>query len=359
MNLYLTRWKHIKRLHKVKKIIKVLSKSWLQHLVFWMLSFYFIGSYFSISGLIKLIDFIYSGFFHIPLITLVYINIRYLTPKFLQQEKYFPYMLLSVFNVGLAYFLHELLFEIIIPLIPGEFFGVFYIVSFTDMTVLITIFSIYLVISTLLKLSKSWYKLQQIEKEKLSLELNSLKMQINPHFLFNSLNSIYSLAMKKSERTPSVILELSSLLRYMIYEVSDEKVMLSKEIESLQNYLDLQRLRVSENVRIDMSIEGEVADQKISPLLFFPLVENSFKHGLKSETDKYVDIQLALKSHKIAFRIKNDKGNLDDPEDKKYGGIGLENVKKRLELIYGDQASFEVDEDESSFEVSLNFPLND
>ena len=96
----------------MRKIKEILSKKWLQHLIFWVLSLYTIGSYFSISGIIKIIDFIYAGFFHIPLMILVYINIRYLVPRFLQKEQYFPFLLLGIFNLGLAYFIHELLFEI-------------------------------------------------------------------------------------------------------------------------------------------------------------------------------------------------------------------------------------------------------
>jgi LytS/YehU family sensor histidine kinase len=324
-----------------------------------MLSFYIIGSYFSISGIIKLIDFIYSGFFHIPLVLLVYINIGYLVPNFLQKEKYVSFILLSTLNIGLAYIIHELLFEILIPLIPGEFFGVFYIVSFTDSRVLVFIFGFYLVISTLLKLSKSWYELQQLEKEKLSLELNSLKMQINPHFLFNSLNSLYSLARKKSDKTPIAIMHLSNLMRYMIYEVSEE-VILSKEIEILRDYLNLQMLRTEEDVNISFQIEGDTEHRMIAPLLFFPLVENSFKHGLKGEKGtNFVEIILKNSTSNLFFHIRNNKSSLDFDEDGKYGGIGIANVKKRLHLIYGNHAKMKVKETDESFEVTIKINWND
>ncbi|WP_420316373.1 sensor histidine kinase [Ekhidna sp.] len=336
-----------------------ISKKWVQHLAFWVLSFYFIGSYFSISGFLKFIDFIYSGFFHIPLVLLVYINIRYLIPKFLQKENYFPFILLSIFNIGLAYFIHELLFEIIIPTIPEEFVGVFYIVSFTDIQVLIAIFGSYVVITTLLKLSKSWYELQQLEKERLSLELNSLKMQINPHFLFNSLNSMYSLARKKSEKAPDAILRLSNLMRYMIYEVSEE-VPLSKEIDAIQDYLDLQKLRLEEDANITFAVEGETEHQMIAPLLFFPIIENSFKHGLKGDKGtNFVSIMIKNTHTELTFHVTNNKGTTDHSEEGKYGGIGLANVKKRLHLIYGDLAHMEVKDANDSFDVLIKIKWND
>lgn len=333
---------------------RILKKSWIQHLAFWVLSIYAIGNYFSISNFLKFIDFIYAGFFHIPLMALVFINLRYHVPRFLLKERYGLYLLLTAFNVAFAYFLHEVIFEVVIPVIPD-----LYMVSFTDTYVLLTIFMIYLVITTLLKLSKSWYHLQQLEKEKLSLELNSLKLQINPHFLFNTLNSLYSLARQKSDKTPSVILELSNLMRYMIYEVGDEKVELEKEIEAIQNYLDLQKLRVEALTDIRMEVDVENMEQPIAPLLFFPLIENSFKHGLKGEKSNYVHIELKSDAHQLIFSIKNNKGYIDDVEKGKYGGIGLDNVEKRLKLIYGINAEMSIMNEEDIFEVTIKIQWND
>lgn len=332
------------------KIKNILASKWFQHPLFWMLSFYAIGSYFSISSEIKIIDFVYSAFFHIPLILLVYINLRHHIPRFLLKERYAIYLLLSFFNLGFAYFLHQIVFEILIPLLPTDF----YMVSFTDMSVLISIFTIYLVLTTLLKLSKSWYQLQRLEKEKLSLELNSLKMQINPHFLFNSLNSMYSLARKKSDKTPDAILRLSNLMRYMIYEVSDD-VPLTNEVESINDYLDLQKLRLSEDDEIAFDIEGNMENRMIAPLLFFPLIENSFKHGLKGDKgENYVKINLSNNASELIFHIINNKGKVDDAEKEKYGGIGLENVMKRLSLIYNENSKMKVNETSEQFEVYIN-----
>lgn len=334
---------------------KTLTASWLQHLTFWVLSLYAIGSYFSISNELKTIDFIYSFFFHIPLLWLVYINLRYHIPRFLLKGRYVLYLFLSVFNLAAAYFIHQVLFDVIIPVLPTDF----YLVSFTDGSVLLAIFIIYLVLTTLLKLSKSWYELQQLEKEKLSLELNSLKMQINPHFLFNSLNSMYSLARKKSDKTPDAILRLSNLMRYMIYEVSEE-VALSKEVDSIHDYLNLQKLRLEEDASISFNVEGKLEDRMIAPLLFFPLIENSFKHGLKGDKgSNFVDISLKNTTSELQFRVTNNKGAGGHSEDGKYGGIGLNNVEKRLHLIYGERAQLEVTDTDKSFDVTINIKWND
>ncbi len=333
----------------MKTLYKVINSKWLQHPVFWVLSIYVIGDYFAISNSLQFIDYFYAILFHISLLFLVYINLQVLIPRLLQKGKYIFYALFLVILLAATYGLHELTFELLLPLLPTEY----YMVSFTDYKVLLTIFLIYLVLTTLLKLSKSWYQLQRVEKEKLSIELNSLKSQVNPHFLFNSLNSIYSLALSKSEQTAETVLELSNLLRYMLYEVGDDKVELSKELEMLENYIELQKLRSDRSTKVIFNILGNPLEKEIAPLLFFPLVENSFKHGVKGVSDDgFIKIDLNL-GKGIELTIKNNKGQVDDMEEGKYGGIGLENVKRRLTLIYPNKHLFEVIETETDFEVKL------
>lgn len=334
----------------MKIINKVISSKWFQHPVFWVLSIYAIGNYFAISNHFKFIDVFYALLFHIPLAFLVYGNLNFLMPRFLEKGKYVSYGFLGMILLVLAYGLHELTFEFLLPLLPTEY----YMVSFTDWQILITIFTIYLVLTSLLKLSKSWYTLQRVEKEKLSIELNSLKTQVNPHFLFNSLNSIYSLALAGSEQTAGTVLELSNLLRYMLYEVGEDQVDLTRELEMLKDYIELQKLRSDQSTKVNFNISGELDKRKIAPLLFFPLVENSFKHGVKGVSDSaYIDIQVDL-ANGISFSIKNNKGLVDDMEEGKYGGIGLENVRRRLELVYPQRHTIEINETETDFEVKLS-----
>jgi len=328
---------------------KFINSKWLQHPVFWMLSIYAIGSYFSISSVFKFIDIFYALLFHVPLIFLVYVNLRMLIPTFLDRGKYLQYILSIPLLLLAAYGVHEVTFELIFPLMDSDY----YMVSFAEWQVLIGIFLIYLILTTLIKLSKSWYRLQQVEKEKLSLELNSLKTQINPHFLFNSLNSIYSQALAKSDQTPETVLELSNLLRYMLYEVGEEKVPLAKEVEMLENYIELQKLRLEAGCNVGFTVLGDLEGVMIAPLLLFPLVENAFKHGLKDASEQaFIDIQLKIGAG-IVFCIKNKLGQIDDVEKGKYGGIGLENVRRRLELIYPNSHEFEILKTATDFEAKL------
>lgn len=335
-------------------IAKVIGSKWLQHPVFWVLSFYVIGDYFAISNTLQNIDFFYSGLFHIPLLFLVYLNLGLLVPRLLQKRRYLLYVLSIPVAILGAYGLHELTFELLLPALPTEF----YMVSFTDWEVLVTIFVIYFVLTTLLKLSKSWYVLQKVEKEKLTIELNSLKAQVNPHFLFNSLNSIYSLSLAKSDRTPETVLELSNLLRYMLYEVGDERVDLGKELEMMESYVELQKLRADQSTEVAFKVNGAPEGIKVAPLLFFPLIENSFKHGVKGVSNKaYVHIALEVTEAAISFKIENNKGQVDDVESGKFGGIGLENVKRRLALIYAGKHKLEIENQEQVFRVKLKLEL--
>ncbi|WP_339880448.1 histidine kinase [uncultured Algoriphagus sp.] len=330
-------------------MIKLINSKWFQHPVFWILSIYAIGNYFSISSVFKFIDVFYALLFHVPLFFLVYFNLRVLIPWFLDQGKYLLYFLSIPLLLLATYIIHELTFEVMFPLLDSEF----YMVSFTEWQVLVSIFLIYLILTTLIKLSKSWYTLQQVEKEKLSLELNSLKTQINPHFLFNSLNSIYSQALTKSDQTSETVLELSNLLRYMLYEVEEDKVPLVKEVEMLENYIELQKLRLEEGSKVGFTIEGDLERVVIAPLLLFPLVENAFKHGMKDDSEQeFIEIKLKVDTA-ISFSIKNKLGQIDDMEKGKYGGIGLENVKRRLELIYPKSHEFEIIKTKSEFQVNL------
>lgn len=330
-------------------MIKLINSKWFQHPVFWMLSIYAIGNYFSISSVFKFIDVFYALLFHVPLFFLVYFNLRVLIPRFLDQGKYLLYFLSIPLLLLATYVIHELTFEVMFPLLDSEF----YMVSFTEWQVLVSIFLIYLILTTLIKLSKSWYTLQQVEKEKLSLELNSLKTQINPHFLFNSLNSIYSQALAKSDQTSETVLELSNLLRYMLYEVEEDKVPLVKEVEMLENYIELQKLRLEGGSKVGFTIEGDLDHVVIAPLLLFPLVENAFKHGMKDDSEQaFIEIKLKVDTA-ISFSIRNKLGQIDDMEKGKYGGIGLENVKRRLELIYPKSHEFEIIKTKSEFQVNL------
>lgn len=337
----------------IKRIKRILSMSWIQHLGFWVLSVYAIGSYFSISNFLKFIDFFYALLFHIPLLALVYLNLKFLIPRYLQNGKVVIYGLSCIFLLGFTYFLHNLTFEVLFPLMPTEY----YMVSFTDDQVLITIFLIYLIISTLIKLSKSWYRVQELKGQNLQLELETLKNQLNPHFLFNSLNSVYGLSLKKSDQTPMMILKLSDMLRFMLYEGKADRVPLKKEIHFIESYLDLQRTRSDSNRFIEFQKSGDFERYDIAPLLYINLIENAFKHGSDTnEKESFIRISLALALGVLTFRCENSFTDNEKTLDES-SGIGLDNVKKRLSLIYGSKSEMTINKTDRTFEVIIKIPM--
>jgi LytS/YehU family sensor histidine kinase len=194
----------------------------------------------------------------------------------------------------------------------------------------------------------------RLENEKLIAELAFLKSQINPHFLFNSLNNIYSLAYQKAEKTPEAILKLSEIMRYMLYESNVDKVALSDEIRYLQNYIELQKLRFKDHIHIKFEIIGDLFGLKITPLILISFVENAFKHGIATDIDVPISITLNLSQGKLFFQVVNKKSEMNKDMT---GGIGLSNVKRRLELLYKGQYNLNIDDKNDIYRCELNLNL--
>ena len=201
------------------------------------------------------------------------------------------------------------------------------------------------------------YKLAKIEKQKLEAELNTLKGQLNPHFLFNSLNNIYSLALVKSDKVPELILKLSDLMRHIIYESKEHFIPLEKEIDFVDNFIALQQIRVSQATVISYIKKGSIPDAKIIPLLFEPFIDNAFKHGVpgNSEND-FIKIEFEFEENELFFEIKN---NYSDTEkwSKKHSGIGIKNVKQRLALLY-KPAEYKLEIDNKNYIYTIKLRLN-
>lgn len=190
-----------------------------------------------------------------------------------------------------------------------------------------------------------------LKREKTEVELKMLKAQINPHFLFNTLNSIYVLSKKKSEKTPEVVLKLSQMLDYLIYQTDISQIEIIKEIEFINNYIDLEKVRYNDKLEVNVDVNLKNPNYKIEPVLFMPLVENAFKHGVKHERKKAkIEIKVSDKQG-IVFSITNSVPPVSRKNEK--GGIGLKNLKGRLDKLYGQKHSLDIQETEDNFRVVL------
>ena len=212
-------------------------------------------------------------------------------------------------------------------------------------------------LSTAVRISNEWFKnekqIKEMENEKLTAELAFLKSQVNPHFLFNILNNICSLARKKSDDTENALIKLSHIMRYMLYESKDEKVSLGKEVEYLQSYIELQRLRISDKVVINFSITGNPEELTIEPMLLIPFVENAFKHGVSYLEESIINIILTVNHKELNFKVDNLIAMKRDEVLHTESGIGLKNVKRRLELLYPEKHSLQIDDNGSIYSIEL------
>ncbi|WP_234735531.1 sensor histidine kinase [Tellurirhabdus bombi] len=212
-----------------------------------------------------------------------------------------------------------------------------------------------------IKLMKVWFLKQQayrqIEKEKFQAELQLLKSQIHPHFLFNTLNNLYSLTLHRSDHSPSVVLKLAELLRYMLYEANAAEVPLEKEIAFLRNYIGLEQLRYGSRLDMSVTIKGDTQQKLIAPLLLIPLLENAFKHGTSEQLEQaWMHLDLVVQEQVMKFKLINSR-EADERKLKQEGGIGLQNVRKRLELLYPGRYELKVVPEEETFMVYLTLEL--
>ena len=282
----------------------------------------------------------------------VYINLLWLIPTFFNKRKYLLFSLFEIGNIllfiGLNY-LVSFIFEGEKPhSVMTEFIAEFILVL------------IFLVVSTLLKFMRDSIALQdveirirEIEKQKVVAELQALKSQVNPHFFFNTLNSLYALSLDKSDKAPELILKLSDLMRYVIYESKDDLVPLSKQLEFLQSYVYLERLRSTEDLDIRFDILGDASGVKVAPLLFLAFIENAFKHRSKDKKDRpYIRIFFDLETgNRVFFSIENRIDAARPPRSE--GGVGLSNVRKHLQLLYPGRHTLEIREVADAYRVEL------
>lgn len=289
---------------------------------------------------------------------LVYLNLYYLIPNYLARHA-FTYFGLVIVSCAIATPIEVLVFYLKfydLPLYRTGLIGQQLIIFLVNVFVTL--------LATALRVIMDWWRYQNEKQvlltQTIQSELRFLKSQINPHFLFNTLNNLYALTLKKSDQAPEIVLKLSEIMRYMLYECNERRVLLTKEIQYIHNYLDLERLRQPKEADIRFTTEGQISEQLVAPLLFVPFLENSFKHGLNHHLQGggFVRLLLRVQGEDLEFIIENSKAeSLPRQEHPRSGGIGLTNIRQRLKILYPENHNLIVQDEPHRFSVTLQLKL--
>lgn len=297
------------------------------------------------------------GLYGIVNVSIFYLVLYLIIPYTLNKKKY----LLFIFYCFITIAVYALIKFLIASSFKGMYLrvgpgGAFIEQSFYRyISITILPSGVMIFLAVLFKLLNDWFVNDTIQtelkNEKMQAELQFLKSQINPHFLFNSLNNIYALAYKKSDEAPDAILKLSEIMRYMLIENDDNKVLLADELKYLNSYIDIHKLRYKEQLNIDFQITGQVSQQRIMPLLLISFIENIFKHGIVNQADSRVLIRLDVDDERMVFYAKNKISHRNKDE---VSGVGLTNIFRRLELMYQGRYQLEYSTISDHFEITLS-----
>lgn len=324
--------------------------------VLWVCSFIILLFLFAGRTKPEKIDYIYTVCFLITLIIPVLVNLYYLIPTFLKREKYLLFLLFFLANMVVFSELNPFFFEWIVQ----TFFSDYYFISYHNSLEVYFIFFIFFVFTSLIKLTEDWVYLNKVEnkvlklqKQEIEQQLYYLKGQINPHFLFNSLNVLYDLALSKKDEITDAILQLSKILRYVIYDIESNKVPLKKEVSLIKNYIAFEKNRHTKDAIITFNYNIE-NNKEIYPMLLLPIIENCFKHGVKSGVkNPYININLTEKKETLHFNVVNNFKEINTNGGEAYSGIGIKNIKENLAIVYGKNHSFSIHKKNNIFEVNL------
>jgi two-component system, LytTR family, sensor kinase len=341
-----------------KNILKIFVQVVL-HILFWSGVLLFFTYFFGFES----DDFNYVlsfSLFLMPItIATTYVSIYKLIPDYLIQKRYVLFGLYSIYTLIISAYL----------IIVSVFFGLIYLSNFNYngmppisrnlFFVMVAVYLVAIVVSAfkLLKLNlkhtedtkKLETKILETQLKLKEQELNYLKMQIHPHFLFNTLNTMYGFALKKADETPEMILRLSNLLDYLLYQVDKPFVLLTEEINHIKDYIELEKMRFNKSLDVTFNCENIIENIKIAPMLLLPFIENSFKHGSIKDGVLTIIIDLSCTKEAIFFSIEN----TNSKNGKINNGIGLQNIQKRLDLLYKNKYTLEVKNSKNIFKVSL------
>lgn len=343
------------------------------HLAYWAGALLFFGTFWG-SNAGEYQKYFTIEIYSLPVKMLVtYFTLYLLVPGFIPSKRYilFGAALLTAMITG-GILQHSVAIMFIYPLYPPEHFSAYHLNAYDLMHTIVDINTL-MVMPITAKIIQYYYQnkqsAEQLEKEKLQAELKFLKSQIHPHFLFNTLNSLYSLTLNNSKTAPDVVLKLSDLMRYMLYETNTSRVPLQKELEHLRSYVDLEKLRYEDRVDISFAVYGDIEGRMIPPMLLLPFIENSFKHGVSGETDcAWITIEISLDGEVLTMKVENSLPEpvpaidlkTDEPlrsSSSKASGIGMKNVTRRLDLLFKDKYEMKTSGNDLSFLAVIKLNL--
>ncbi|MEM9866759.1 MAG: histidine kinase [Bacteroidota bacterium] len=297
-------------------------------------------------------------------LTFTYFTIYYLFPKYVEQNNYYPFIIqLAIlalvggilFRAVDYYFIGRYLITIehFLEKINNDKFLSFQI-AYKAIDLLFVV-SLVLLIKLFQLQARKQKESQELLTQKLETELQYLKHQLQPHFLFNTLNNLYGMIITRDAYAGETVLKLSSIMSYMLYDTNAKFIKLGKELENLTNYIELEKLRYGEELEVSYSVEGAVEEASIAPLILIAFVENAFKHGVSKDFEKsWIQVRVEIRDGSIFFTVENSvhPGESEIKKNRVYSGVGLVNVKKRLQLLYGNRYDLQI-EDADTFKVDL------
>ena len=348
----------------MKKALVHMSKQIAIHLFFWAAVWYFFKTFFSVGTSNSQFIFWFSTILSVISVVASYVFIYDLIPTYLLRKEYKKFLLYTAYSG---------VFVTCGVFMTMAFGFIFYFnlefqrmpeLTKSSSVILVCVVLIIVLVSGIKILSHNYKSLEknkalenkflQAQLELKEQELKFLKMQIHPHFLFNSLNTIYGFALKKKAEAPEMILKLSNLLDYILYQVDKPTVNLQDEINHLEDYISLEEMRFNDTLKVRFQKENINDFVQVAPMLLIPFLENSFKHGKIIDGKMQVDIQLSMENDLLCFTIENSS----ETKGKSKNGIGLENIKMRLDILYPNAYKLDVIESQNTFKVALEIKMN-
>jgi len=338
------------------------------HLIFWAVAYLFFIVFYGKANQNYQMTVIFVSLLFPLAIATTYLLIYYLIPRFLFRGKRFLFALLLIYLIIITSWLSELISAIIFISFANYQVKAMVPVSFDVLSLIVGLYFICLIAVAIKQIKRAFFMQQEnaeLEKRKLDIELKLkdaelklLKAQIHPHFLFNTLNNLYGLALEKSDMAPDLVLRLSGLLDYMLYQCNQSKVSLLDEINQLYNYIEIEQLRYGERLRLEINQSGDAGNLQIAPMLLLPFIENAFKHGVSKQiSHPFILVNIIIQASQLVLNIENSFDKSFEKEQEYSKGIGLNNVKKRLEMLYPEKYTLLISSEEMTFKVTLKIFL--